>query len=32
MTPEGARLKHRIGYMDAAALTAVMDSVLAGTK
>ncbi len=32
MTPEGTRLKHRIGYMDAAALTAVMDSVLAGTK
>ena len=32
MTPRRRRLKHRIGYMDAAALTAVMDSVLAETK
>jgi thiol:disulfide interchange protein len=32
MTPDGARLKHRIGYMDAVVLTAVMDSVLAETK
>jgi thiol:disulfide interchange protein len=32
MTPDGVRLKHRIGYLDAAALTAVMDSVLTETK
>jgi thiol:disulfide interchange protein len=32
MTPGGVGLKHRIGYMDAAALTAVMDSVLTGVK
>jgi thiol:disulfide interchange protein len=32
MTRDGVRLKHRIGYMDAATLTAVMDSVLAGKR
>jgi thiol:disulfide interchange protein len=32
MTRDGVRLKQRIGYMDAAALTAVMDSVLTGKR
>ena len=32
MTRDGVRLKQRIGYMDAATLTAVMDSVLTGVK
>jgi thiol:disulfide interchange protein DsbD len=32
MTRDGVPVKHRIGYMDATALTAVMDSVLTGLK
>jgi thiol:disulfide interchange protein len=32
MTRDGVRLKHSIGYMDAATLTAVMDSVLTGKR
>ena len=32
MTRDGGKLKHRIGYLDAATLTSVMDSVLVETK
>jgi thiol:disulfide interchange protein len=32
MTRDGRKLKHRIGYMDAGTLTAVMDSVLTESK
>ena len=32
MTRDGGKLKHRIGYLDAASLTSVMDSVLVEAK